>query len=274
MGVSPGEHPTRPRLAKPPAPPVPSEWALGIRASATAVGSAAIVVGAHPDANDDLDEQDREAPPTAPDRRLRLQIANPEWPARAGFYGRDLRSTSAEGHVWNLELHSVTPAEGIALSLDRMEVLPEAIRLIDVEQGVSCDFLGSPEYRILAFGVARPYRLMVVAGSRDFVAREGKPARWTAAGVDAGAEFPESPARIRPNPFRPLPPGVRGAFACTTCLGRLVASVLDRSQLPAGFHAAVWTGSPRAASVWGRGVYFYRLQTEEGARSRKLLVLR
>ena len=45
--------------------------------------------------------------------------------------------------------------------------------LIDVEQGVSTDLGVAQRYRLVALGPEYPYRLVLLAGTEEFVSREG-----------------------------------------------------------------------------------------------------
>ena len=54
--------------------------------------------------------------------------------------------------------------------------------------------------------------------------------------------------------------------------GRLVL-VLAEETRPAGFHAVQWNGKDQGGRTVGAGVYFYRLDTQEGAITRKMMIL-
>jgi hypothetical protein len=83
-----------------------------------------------------------------------------------------------------------------------------------------------------------------------------------------------------PNPFNPrttLPVTLREAGAARLDVldasGRLVRRLHD-GALAAGDHAFVWDGTDAAGGAVGSGVYLYRLRTAEGARTRKMLLLK
>jgi len=90
----------------------------------------------------------------------------------------------------------------------------------------------------------------------------------------------EQPLVIMPNPFNPrttvayfvATPG-RVAIDVYDLRGRRVES-LQRGNLAAGAHEAVWTGvDERGASV-ASGVYFIRLETSDGVHLRRAALVR
>ena len=94
------------------------------------------------------------------------------------------------------------------------------------------------------------------------------------------------PTRLILNQSRPNPyaggAGVEIAFGITQegpvrlrvfdTQGRLVVALAEET-LPAGFHAVQWNGKDGGGRTVGAGVYFYRLDTKEGAITRKMMIL-
>ena len=54
--------------------------------------------------------------------------------------------------------------------------------------------------------------------------------------------------------------------------GRLVTHLVDGCVEP-GSYAATWNGRDRAGNQVGSGIYYYRLQTPNGVRSGRMVLL-
>lgn len=103
-------------------------------------------------------------------------------------------------------------------------------------------------------------------------------------GLDDGYdnELPRSFALMQnyPNPFNPetvirysLPTASTVTITVHNILGRQVATLIDSYQ-SAGTHDVVWDGTNLYGEQVASGVYFYRLRTEQGVDSRKMILLR
>jgi choice-of-anchor B domain-containing protein len=111
--------------------------------------------------------------------------------------------------------------------------------------------------------------------------------RETLAGTGTPSVSPAAAAALSlgpsaPNPFRPgqaaslrftLPQKGDVAADVFDVAGRRVATIA-RGMYEAGGHTLVWDGRVRGGSPAPAGVYFLRLQTEAGERSRKMLLMR
>jgi hypothetical protein len=253
-------------------------WQLRLTASNPNASAGSVVLGSHAEARADLDRFDREKPPAPPGQWVSVAVANRDWRHRSGLYRRDLRDTDADGHTWQIEILTQERAEDVTLggSWDRVPAGDLALRLVDVEQGVSVDLRGGDaieEYRLVSFGAERRYRLAILAGTTDYVLREG----------DALVERPVSLSLDgnAPNPFRDatrirfgLPQPATASLTIFNLEGRRVAQLLDAEPLPAGFHTAVWNGRDDSGRRVAAGIYFYRLETGDAVLHRKLTVLR
>jgi hypothetical protein len=83
-----------------------------------------------------------------------------------------------------------------------------------------------------------------------------------------------------PNPFNPnttiafgLKTGGFVNLSVYNAAGQLVAELINESR-PAGQYATVWNGKARNGISSASGVYFYKLVTEEFAKTRKMILLR
>ncbi len=81
-----------------------------------------------------------------------------------------------------------------------------------------------------------------------------------------------------PNPFNPqtsinfsLPSDQNITLKIYSTRGRLVRSLLSGDQ-PAGLHHAVWDGRDKSGRTAASGVYFYRLETDEGNFTGKMVL--
>jgi hypothetical protein len=84
----------------------------------------------------------------------------------------------------------------------------------------------------------------------------------------------------RPNPFRPatsipysVPRATHVRLVVYDVSGRAVARVVDRVQSP-GRHVAPWSGTDDRGRSLSSGVYWYRLTTEFGTQTRRLVLAR
>lgn len=106
----------------------------------------------------------------------------------------------------------------------------------------------------------------------DLTAVPGDPADTPAASLRL--------AQNSPNPFNPkttirftLPAAGRATLSVFDVAGRQVAVPVD-AELGAGDHEVVWDGRDAAGKPLGSGVYFYRLETDAGSATRKMLLVK
>lgn len=104
----------------------------------------------------------------------------------------------------------------------------------------------------------------------------------TAIGEDTPSALPNGLTLRQnyPNPFNPstqiefsLPSKSAVKVEVFDILGRIV-SRLYQGELPAGDHTVIWDGRSAAGDRVASGVYFYRIVTEAGQLSRKMLLLK
>ena len=84
-----------------------------------------------------------------------------------------------------------------------------------------------------------------------------------------------------PNPFRAttrlafdLPATGRAELAVYDVAGRRVTTLLRGDRVAAGSHRATWDGRDEAGRQVATGVYFVKLVTAEGTRTRKVTFVR
>ena len=94
----------------------------------------------------------------------------------------------------------------------------------------------------------------------------------TAASLQLAPSFP-NPVRDQARIGFVLPRADRVSLRVYDVMGRQVATLVDQS-LSAGAHSVSWTGDLAGGRRAPAGTYFYRLETPEGALSRRLVLLR
>jgi hypothetical protein len=84
-----------------------------------------------------------------------------------------------------------------------------------------------------------------------------------------------------PNPFNPtttigyeLPENARVSLVIYDVSGRLVRSLVDRENKPAGRYEEVWDGRDNTGNQVASGVYFYRISTPAFTRSKSMVLLK
>jgi predicted outer membrane repeat protein len=111
-----------------------------------------------------------------------------------------------------------------------------------------------------------------------------EPREWIL--TDVSQQAFDAPLHVRltenfPNPFNPgttiqydLPsPGGHVSLIIYDVLGRAVRTLVD-SEIKAGRYEAYWDGKDNAGRVAPSGIYFFRLETPQGVRQRKAVLLK
>lgn len=113
----------------------------------------------------------------------------------------------------------------------------------------------------------------------------GQLSRWGEVAAFYNPDFVELPKSVElaqnyPNPFNPtttirfgLPESGRIRLTVYNILGQRVAQLLDEIR-PAGFHNVVWNGQNANGLRVSSGVYLYRLETDAGIQTRKMILLK
>jgi len=126
--------------------------------------------------------------------------------------------------------------------------------------------------RLLSNGATRPYRLVLLAGTPEYLARESGELMEVPHALTLEPSTPNpspGPTRIRFG----LPRAARVTLDTYDVRGARVARRLDGQPLPGGYHARVWEGLEERGRRLGAGVYFYRLEADGRAISRKLMLI-
>jgi hypothetical protein len=256
--------------------PSPDHWSLRLLARSEKALDGGTELGTAPDALDLRDAHDRRKPPRAPGAWVSLAIDHSDWSTDAGVYATDLRAPNGSGHRWDLVVRSERSGEPVTIEVWAGTALPDGLgfRLLDLEQGTTND-LGARDaaFRMLSSGATRPYRLVLLAGTPEYLAREAGELMEVphALTLEPSAPNPSrGPTRIRFG----LPRAARVTLDIYDVRGARVARLFNGQPLPAGYHAWVWEGLDERGRRLGAGAYFYRLEADGRAISRKLVLIR
>jgi hypothetical protein len=209
---------------------------------------------------------------------VRLGLRLPPEAPDSDLYRRDLRAPGGEGHAWEIELESATPAEEITLeAIAERELTGDvSVRLIDRELASAVDLRGAGgrlgSYRLLSYGPNRAYRLTLLAGTAGYLSHPPGaelmiPSRLT---MDQAVPNPShSSMRIRFGLPQPEPVTVE-IFDVT---GQRVATLLDHAWQVAGYHALLWDGTGHAGAPAPSGIYFCHMVTGQAVLTRRIVRL-
>jgi hypothetical protein len=258
-------------------------WSATLRASTDRASDGSNLLGIQLAADHDFNARAWPKPPPSPGAWVQVAFAR-----AGGHTRRDLRAPGTDGETWEIEARSASSGEQVTI-----EVMPETplrsdwiARLVDREQGTVADVLparaaGASQSiasartttvrnAILSFGPDRAYRLAIVAGTPDYVFR-------------ATTKELTTPARLAldqnaPNPFQDatrirfgLPRDAHVTLQIFNVQGQRVATLMDDTLVPAGYHSMVWDGRTASGRVAPSGVYLLRLTAGPEALTRRIV---
>lgn len=144
-------------------------WRLPLVVSAGPLRSEAAWLGCAPTALDGPDRLDLAAPPGVDDY-VQVRFPHPDWGPQSGDYLTDVRSSSAGGHRWEIEVSTSLPRTLVTLSWPHVSSLPSAIEpvLLDPATGKRSRMRAMPVYR---------FRTGAQGGRRRLAIETGAPAR-------------------------------------------------------------------------------------------------
>ncbi len=249
-----------------------NSWRLTLSLESSHTADRVNMVGVEPDASDGADRYDFSEPPPF-DKYVSLAFMRTESDSHRELLAGDIRSDSATGWLFDMLVRGNT-GEAAHLSMADCEDLSEHLQvyLVDPESGSA--YRLHPDRRLIlpqvptVSGVV--YQLAV--GSEAFV-RDLNATPTT---------MPDDFALDQnyPNPFNPstsirfaLPAPQRVRLDVLNILGQRVVTLIDR-QLSAGVHTILWDGRNGDGEPVASGVYFYRLDTDGFAASRKMILLK
>ncbi len=188
----------------------------------------------------------------------------------------------------------------LIVSVTEATVTEDGVRVSwNVSRGVGVD--GFRVYRSASGGAESVVSgdALLSAAAREFTDTDVAPGRvyqYVVAGVEPGdVESRSAPVEVtvpsiapaalaleqnQPNPFNPgttiwfdLPEAARVRVSIYDSAGALVRVLLD-GTFPAGRQPVEWTGVDDAGNRCASGIYFYRLETPLGERTRKMVLLK
>jgi hypothetical protein len=196
-------------------------------------------------------------------------------PAPDGDAGTEIRLVAAIRSGWRTGVFEVQPEGRAVPGLE-----------IRVPYG-SLGFSGDPAYlqiRRADAGTETALPTFYDADARMLVAYPERPGSFEAAVVSAPYALPlVTQVTLRPNAPNPFNPRTRIVYEIPApgpvslrvfdLHGRLVTTLFE-GRSDRGVHEVVWEGTDASGLSVASGVYYYRLDHPEGARTRKMLLLR
>ncbi len=246
-----------------PSPQAGHSWAASLSLSSSSGSLGKVEIGIDPNSNDGPDMADVR-PITLFNRPSAMNIENEPF----GRFMRDIRP-EADLQIWRLDI-STGVEEALLLSWSATpEIDPDkAMILYDVVTERRIDMKIQKEYAIENPGQIPPDRFRIYFGNESLVK----------AAIDN--DTPARPMTFRlyqnyPNPFNPvttisydLPRPCRVTVDIFNILGQRVIRLEDGYR-EAGSYQIRWDGREVAS-----GVYFYRIQADEFAETRKMLLIK
>ena len=249
-------------------------WLLRIEARTQEATDGSNVLGVLPEADDARDAFDQREPPPPPGPWTRLEFVQDGVRLR-----HDVRAPDPEGHAWEMEIRTSGRGEEVVLDTSSQTVLPDelSIRLVDSESQESI-VLRPPGgrialHRILSRGADGPYRMVLLAGSESYVARQ----------VERLAAIPGRTLldQNTPNPFNAtthirfgLAAPERVSLTIYNVRGELVTTLVHAEPMPAGYHSVLWGGTEADGRTAASGLYLCRLTAGATVLTRRLLLLK
>ena len=132
--------------------------------------------------------------------------------------------------------------------------------------------LGEADFRVSSVGDPSLFSVFHIRLFAGTAAVDVTPLSGGIASLQLAPSFP-NPAQNSARIGFVLPRADRVSLRLFDVMGRQVATLVDGS-LPAGAHSVVWSGEFGGGRPAPAGTYFYRLETPEGALSRRLVLLR
>ena len=252
-------------LAK--SPGVEALWTIQIDFEGDTNVDQGTVLGVADGARDGRDIFDRWKPGPALDL-CHLALVRSDLDSDFPYLRADIRSSEAEGHVWDLELRNPRRAEGTILIEGAQEVPAElSILLVNLQETEPVDLRVTPGVPLGA-GAER-VSLKIIVGSPEYASRE------------LSGLLPQELALLQnyPNPFNPvtaipftLPQAAVVRLEVVSLLGQTVATLVN-GPMAAGLHTVHWNGTDDRGVQLSSGVYFSRLTAERAVVGIRKLVL-
>ena len=244
-----------------------SGWTIGIKVDSKGASEDVLRLGVDPEARAGRDALDVHKP-KSPSPALSVRFLRPEWDLAYPEFASDIRPVFADSALWQLSVETSTP---LTLTFGGLEALPHdfAVVLVDPVHRASADLRQDPHYRFDP-AIARS-NLLLAVGQRELVER-------VTGGVVPGAF---ALGQNFPNPFNPstiIPVDVPARASVTLklfdALGREIQT-LHQGELEPGRHFFTWKGVDAQGQPVSTGVYFCRLQDQQGkSLVRKLVLVR
>ncbi len=252
-----------------------SEWLLQVSAENSHSRDLYNFIGVLNDADMALDIRDQPKPPAMYNDRIEIFSEHQDWGQAQGRYSGDYQRRNPQGNYWDLHLKTGSHGKDIALSLKRLNDLPEGfnIRVLNLDLRYELNELEKDQYSQRIFLADATYTIRILVGNEEFLQEN-----------DEG--IAPAPKHFRlsqnfPNPFNgdtriqydvPEPSLLR--VVVYDMLGREVRELIRSESHPVGYHQISWNGTDQQGHPVASGIYLVSFQSKNFQASKKLVLLK
>lgn len=225
--------------------------------------------GTNDNAADEFDRYD-EAEPPGFGKYLSLFFSDESAPHMR--LSSDIKTPSADGHVWNMCVENLTDERWITLLWEHHGMPGNvSIMLIDITRSVFIDLEGSDES--YSFTNEKENIFKVVVGSTAYVQMKTDEIRKTL--PDRFLLYQNYPNPFNPNTFIPfdLSQGSHVRLRIFNILGQEIRT-LKNEFLQTGSYEIPWDGKDERGFSVASGIYIYRFETGKFIQNRKMLLIK
>lgn len=206
-----------------------------------------------------------------------LWINNNNWEDKAGSYTSDFRKSGADGYSWDLVLDysQSNPAKALSVTFKEVFQIPEkwVMYLFDLNQDIAINL--KEESNILFTplkGKADRKKYKLVIGTEEYVQTNSDNIPLVPLAFELKQNYP--------NPFNSsttivfsLPNRMHTKVQIFNIMGQLVKTIAD-GELRGGLHQLIWDGRNEQETILSTGMYFIRIESENKADVKKMLLIK
>ena len=188
-------------------------------------------------------------------------------------YAGNFKPPSDEGQTWDFEVISSVSWTTASIMMTSSSLLPEghSIYLLDLDNGAPVMVSDSVfTLSLKESQVARRFRLII--GTEELALELSEDIPLTPVEFDLEQNFP-NPFRDRTNIIYHIDQNTSARIEIYDLVGRKIRTLVNRLH-DMGTHSVIWDGQNDASQAVANGVYFYKLHTEHGVMTKKMMVLK
>ncbi len=211
-----------------------------------------------------------EAEPMGFGEHLELYFPNAD-NGRSYKFSTDMRSSQSEGNTWDMVVNNSTKENFITLSWEKMNLPSDyKVTLVDITHN---RFIDADAVTGYSFKSEKINTFKVIMGKSGYVGQESQ---------KLSASLPKVFALKQnyPNPFNPsttiafdLAGSGNMKLKIYNVLGQEIRTIANGFYLT-GHYTIAWDGKDATGKSVASGIYFYRLETENFTKSRKMLLVK